>query len=53
MAGEVDKIKGKVKQAAGDLTKDERLKTEGEVDELRGNVKETIDNAADNLKRKV
>ncbi|MBL8013908.1 MAG: CsbD family protein [Candidatus Omnitrophica bacterium] len=53
MDGQVDKMKGRVKQAAGDLTNNKRLKAEGEVDELRGNVKEKIDRVADNLKKKV
>ena len=38
--GNVDKIKGKVKQAAGDLTDNERLHDEGVADEAAGDVQE-------------
>lgn len=53
MDGQADKVKGRVKKAAGDLTDDKRLKAEGEVDEARGNVKEKIDKVADHIKKKV
>ena len=42
MAGEVDKAKGHVKQAVGELTSDEDLKREGEIDEASGKVKEAV-----------
>lgn len=38
--GKADKIKGKVKQAAGDLTDDQRLHNEGVADEAAGEVQE-------------
>ena len=38
--GKADKIKGKVKQAVGDLTDNERLHDEGVVDEAAGEVEE-------------
>ena len=38
--GKVEKVKGKIKQAAGDLTDDERLHDEGVVDEAAGEVQE-------------
>ncbi|OFW09349.1 MAG: hypothetical protein A3H96_08010 [Acidobacteria bacterium RIFCSPLOWO2_02_FULL_67_36] len=38
--GKTDQVKGKLKQAAGDLTDDERLHDEGVADEVRGNVQE-------------
>ena len=53
MDGQLDKAKGRVKQAAGDLTGNKRLKDEGKVDELRGNVKNKIDQTADRLKKHV
>ena len=49
----MDKIKGRVKQAAGDITNNKRLKAEGKVDELRGNIKIKIDETTDILKKKV
>ena len=38
--GRMDKAKGKVKQAAGDLTDNERLHDEGVADEAEGSVQE-------------
>ena len=40
--GNVDKLKGKVKQAAGDLTDDQELHDEGVVDEAAGQTREVI-----------
>jgi uncharacterized protein YjbJ (UPF0337 family) len=37
-----DQAKGRVKQAVGDLTGDERLKGEGEADEAAGKAKKVI-----------
>ena len=49
MSGEADKVKGRVKQAAGDLTDDKDLKREGKVDEAAGKVKDAVDNVKDKL----
>jgi uncharacterized protein YjbJ (UPF0337 family) len=38
--GITDKIQGRVKQAAGDLTGDEKLRQEGVAQEHKGDVKE-------------
>lgn len=38
--GKVDQVKGKVKQAAGDLSDDQQLHDEGVGDEAAGNVQE-------------
>jgi uncharacterized protein YjbJ (UPF0337 family) len=43
----LDKAKGRVKQAAGDLTDDDRLKSEGKADELSGKVKGAVDSLRD------
>ncbi|MFP5489026.1 MAG: CsbD family protein [Acidimicrobiia bacterium] len=47
MSGEFDQAKGRVKQAAGDLTDDDELRREGEADETAGKVKEAIDDVKD------
>jgi uncharacterized protein YjbJ (UPF0337 family) len=47
MAGEVDKSKGRVKKAVGELTDDEDLKREGDIDKASGKVKETTEKIAD------
>jgi uncharacterized protein YjbJ (UPF0337 family) len=38
----IDKTKGKIKQAVGSLTGDEKLKREGEKDELKGELKGAV-----------
>jgi uncharacterized protein YjbJ (UPF0337 family) len=40
LKGRTDQVKGKIKQAAGDLTDDDRLRDEGVADEAAGNVQE-------------
>ena len=40
LKGRTDKVKGKMKQAVGDLTDDERLHDEGVADEAAGSVQE-------------
>ncbi|MDW3218983.1 MAG: CsbD family protein [Acidimicrobiales bacterium] len=50
MSGEKDKITGRVKQAAGDLTDDEELQEEGELDELAGKVKDAVDDVGDKVR---
>jgi len=49
MSGETDKITGRVKQAAGDLTDNDDLKREGKADEAAGKVKDTVDTAKDKV----
>jgi uncharacterized protein YjbJ (UPF0337 family) len=46
----LDQAKGRVKQAAGDLTGDERLRREGKADETAGKAKEGLDKGADKLR---
>ncbi|MDO8211805.1 CsbD family protein [Conexibacter sp. CPCC 206217] len=48
--GSIDKTKGSVKKAAGELTGDDDLKNEGRVDKAEGGIKEKVDEAADKLK---
>ena len=47
--GAFDQAKGRVKQAAGDLTDDNDLKREGEADEFAGKTKEAIGDIKDKL----
>jgi uncharacterized protein YjbJ (UPF0337 family) len=60
MGKEVDKAKGKIKQAVGDLTGNEDLKKQGKADERAGkakgfvaDVKDKADNVVDTVKEKV
>lgn len=48
--GAYDDAKGRVKEAAGDLTDDQRLKDEGRVDRASGTVKDKVGNIADKVK---
>ena len=43
----MDQAKGRIKQAAGDLTDNDDLKREGKADEAAGKVKGAVDNVAD------
>ena len=45
-----DEMKGRAKEAAGELTDDEDLKDEGKVDKASGAIKEKIDKATDKVK---
>ena len=48
--GDADKAKGRVKEAAGDITGDQSLKNEGKVDRASGSVKDKVGDAADKVK---
>jgi len=48
--GTTDDLKGRPKEAAGDLTDDQGLKNEGKVDRATGSVKDKVDDASDSLK---
>jgi len=45
-----DEIKGRVKEAAGDLTDDDKMKNEGKVDQGKGKVKDAVDRVGDAVK---
>ena len=60
MGEQTDKAKGRIKQAAGDLTGDDELRNEGRGDEKAGeakgflnDVKEKADGAVDAIKERV
>ena len=42
MQGKIDQLKGRAKEAAGDLNNDENLRDEGEVDEAKGAAQEAF-----------
>ena len=45
-----DEMQGKVKEAAGKATGDERLESEGRTDQVKGKAKEAVDDATDAVK---
>ena len=51
--GKTDQIKGRVKEAAGVLTGDEKLEREGKLDRVAGNVKEKAGKVVDKLRKAI
>ena len=49
MSGEGDEMKGRAKEAVGDLTDDDELKREGKVDQASGKIKGKVDDIKDKL----
>jgi len=48
--GTTDDLKGRAKEAAGDVTGDDGLKREGKVDKATGKVKDKVGDAGDKVK---
>ncbi|MFZ0384478.1 MAG: CsbD family protein [Solirubrobacteraceae bacterium] len=46
----IDEAKGRVKEAAGSLTDDDKLRREGKADQAKSSVKNAVDNVADKAK---
>ena len=46
----INKTKGKIKQAVGDLTGNKKLKREGQADELKGKAQGAIEDAKHAIK---
>jgi uncharacterized protein YjbJ (UPF0337 family) len=53
MSGTTDQIKGRVKEAVGVLTDDQKLKSEGKVDQAVGQIKRTVEQVVDKAKEAV
>ncbi|MGD0673216.1 MAG: CsbD family protein [Candidatus Binatus sp.] len=53
MSGTTDKIKGRVKEAVGALTDDQRLKREGKLDQATGKIKKAVERVVDKAKNAV
>ena len=51
--GKTDELKGRVKEAAGALTGDKKLKREGQVDQTVGKIKQNTDKIIDKIKEAV
>jgi len=50
MPDNADDAKGRVKEAAGDLTGDKDLQREGKVDQATGKVKDAVGDVSDKVK---
>lgn len=53
MAGKGEELKGRVKEAAGALTDDDKLRREGKIDQAAGKIKQTAEKAVDKAKEAV
>jgi uncharacterized protein YjbJ (UPF0337 family) len=49
MSGQFDQAKGRVKEAVGDVTGDDRTKAEGKTDRIAGEIKEKVGDAKDKV----
>ena len=49
MGERVDEAKGRTKEAAGNLTDDDKLKREGKIDRATSTVKDKVGDAADKV----
>jgi uncharacterized protein YjbJ (UPF0337 family) len=49
----MDDLKGRVKEAAGDLTNDKGLEREGKTDQTAGKIKDKVGGAVDSVKDKL
>jgi uncharacterized protein YjbJ (UPF0337 family) len=49
-SGKSDELKGRVKEAAGVLAGDPKLKREGKVDQAAGKVKQSLEKVVDKVK---
>jgi uncharacterized protein YjbJ (UPF0337 family) len=53
MSGKSDEVKGRIKDAAGALTGNDKLREEGKTDQVVGNAKQAVQKAADTVKKAV
>ncbi|HUP86555.1 MAG TPA: CsbD family protein [Acidimicrobiales bacterium] len=53
MGEKLDDLKGRAKEAAGDLTDDESLQREGKVDQGKAEVKEKVGEVTDKIGDKI
>lgn len=51
MSGKTDKIKGRVKEAAGAITGNDKLRREGKIDQAVGKTKEAVEKVVDKTKK--
>ncbi len=53
MSGTSDQIKGRVKEAVGDLTDNQKLKNQGKIDQSTGKVKKAVENVIDKANKAI
>jgi uncharacterized protein YjbJ (UPF0337 family) len=53
MGGKTDVVKGRIKEAVGALTGNDKLREEGKTDQAVGKAKQAVQKAADTVKKTV
>ena len=53
MGGKTDVVKGRIKEAAGALTGNNKLRAEGKTDQVVGKAEQVVQKAADTVKKTV
>ena len=53
MGGKTDVVKGRIKEAAGALTGNDKLRAEGKTDQVVGKVEQVVQDTADTIKKAV
>jgi uncharacterized protein YjbJ (UPF0337 family) len=53
MSGKTDVVKGRIKEAAGALTGNDKLRAEGKTDQAVGKTKQVVQKTADTVKKAV
>jgi uncharacterized protein YjbJ (UPF0337 family) len=53
MGEKLDDLKGRAKEATGDLTDNDNMKREGKLDQAKADVKEKVGNVADKVSDKL
>lgn len=53
MSGKADQVKGRVKEAAGAITDNDKLRREGKVEQTAGKAKEAVEKVIDKTKKAV
>ena len=50
MSGKSDEMKGRVKEAAGAIADDDKIRREGKIDQAAGKTKQAVEKAVDKVK---
>jgi uncharacterized protein YjbJ (UPF0337 family) len=53
MGGKTDEVKGRIKEAVGAVTDNDKLRAEGQTDQAVGKVEQVADKAVDKVKQAV
>ena len=51
MSGKLDQVKGRIKEAAGAIADDDKLRRDGKIDQAAGKAKEAVEKTVDKVRR--